>query len=540
MATTLRTVPPEPPPPPTTLPCCDPATGERFGEAPVMDRAAVVATVQRARAAQAAWAATSWAERRAVLSDILEHVVRHQEEICRLAVRDSGKTMVDAAMGEIFPVCEKLRYTIAHGEADLRAERRPSGFLPHKAARVEYLPLGVIGVIAPWNFPFHNFFCPTIPALFAGNAVVVKVSELATWSSLRYVEIFAEVLRKRGHSPDLVQIVTGYGETGSALVTSGVDKIFFTGSPQNGRKVMAAAAETLTPVVLELGGKDPMIVCDDADLEQAVSTATFGVFNACGQMCVGAERLYVFAGIYDAFVREVVARAKALRQGPPLQGEVDLGAMTMPRQVQIIQELVDDAVAKGARVLCGGSPREDLPGNFYPPTVLVDVDHSMRITQEEQFGPVMVIMKVNSESEAIRLANDCPYGLGSSVFTRDPARGERLARAIAAGMTTVNDFGLAYMIQSLPFGGLKISGFGRINGREGLRACCNEKAIVTDRVPVRQGMALYPVRPATLELVTGAVRAIYGAGIGKKARGALQIARSLLSLAKGQRSSARS
>ena len=330
MATTLRTVPPEPPLPPTVLPCSDPATGERFGEAAVMDRAAVVATVQRARAAQAAWAATSWAERRAVLSDILKYVVQHQEEICRLAVRDSGKTMVDAAMGEIFPVCEKLRYTIAHGEADLRAERRTSGFLPHKAARVEYLPLGVIGVIAPWNFPFHNFFCPVIPALFAGNAVVVKVSELATWSSLRYVEIFAEVLRRRGHSPDLVQIVTGYGETGSALVTSGVEKIFFTGSPQNGRKVMAAAAETLTPVVLELGGKDPMIICDDADLEQAVSTATFGVFNACGQMCVGAERLYVFAGIYDAFVREVVARAQALRQGPPLQGEVDVGAMTMP------------------------------------------------------------------------------------------------------------------------------------------------------------------------------------------------------------------
>ncbi len=524
-------------PRPTMMNCVDPATGERLGEVPVMDRAGVVAAVSRGRAAQAAWAATSFAERRAVLKDILARVVAEQHWISRLAVRDSGKTMVDAAMGEIFPVCEKLRYTIAHGERDLRPEARASGLLPHKAARVEYLPLGVIGVISPWNFPFHNFFCPVIPALFAGNAVVIKVSELASLSSLEYLKIFHEVLAGRGHAPELVQVVTGDGETGAALVGSGVDKIFFTGSPQNGRKVMANAAETLTPVVLELGGKDPMIVCDDAVLEQAVSTALFGVFNACGQMCVGVERIYVFSGIYEQFVAQVTERARALRQGPPLagEGEVDIGAMTMPRQLEVIQALVDDAVAKGARLLLGGRARAELGGNFYPPTILVDVDHSMRITREEQFGPVMVIMRVASEEEAIARANDCPYGLGSSVFTRDRRRAERFARAINAGMTTVNDFGLAYMIQSLPFGGVKVSGFGKINGREGLRACCNEKAIVTDRVPVRQGMALYPVRAATLPLVTGAVRAIYGAGIVEKARGAAQVLRSLLSLRRARR-----
>jgi len=283
--------------------------------------------------------------------------------------------------------------------------------------------------------------------------------------------------------------------------------------------------------VLELGGKDPMIVCDDAELEQAVSTALFGVFNACGQMCVGAERLYVFSRVYDEFVAAVVERARALRQGPPLGSEeVDLGSMTMPRQLEIIQALVDDAVAKGARVMLGGRARTDLPGNYYPPTVLVDVDHTMRITQEEVFGPVMVIIKVGSEKEAIARANDCPYGLGSSVFTKDPRRAERLARGIQAGMTTVNDFGLAYMIQSLPFGGVKISGFGKINGREGLRACCNEKAIVTDRIPVRQGMALYPVRAATLPLVTGAVRAIYGAGVVEKVKGIGRVVASLIRL----------
>ncbi len=520
---------------PEMLVCSDPATGARLGELPVMDRAAVVAAVQRGRAVQPAWAATSFAERRAVLKDILAQVVARQEEISRLAVHDSGKTMVDAAMGEIFPVCEKLRYTIAHGEKDLRPQARGSGLLPHKTARVEYLPLGVVGVISPWNFPFHNFFCPVIPALFAGNAVVIKVSELASWSSLKYLEIFSEVLRARGHATDLVQVVTGYGETGSALVTSGVEKIFFTGSPQNGRKVMAAAAETLTPVILELGGKDPMIICDDAEIDQAASTALFGVFNACGQMCVGAERLYVFSAVYDAFLERVLAGAKALRQGPPMAGtgaDHDLGAMTMARQLEIIQTLVDDAVSKGARVLTGGQPRSELGTNFYPPTILVDVDHSMRIMKEEHFGPVMVIVRVESEADAIARANDCPYGLGSSVFTRDPKRALRMARAIQAGMTTINDFGLAYMIQSLPFGGVKISGFGKINGREGLRACCNEKAIVTDRIPVRQGMALYPIRAATLPLVTGAVKAIYGAGVVEKAKGAAQVLRSLVRLRK--------
>ncbi|MBA3550536.1 MAG: aldehyde dehydrogenase family protein [Nannocystis sp.] len=541
MSTSTVSVSPPVTPVTTSMICVDPATGERLGTVPVMDRAAVVAAVQRGRAAQPAWAKTSFAERRAVLKDILARVVAEQRSISRLAVRDSGKTMVDAAMGEIFPVCEKLRYTIAHGERDLRAEPRASGLLPHKSARVEYLPLGVIGVISPWNFPFHNFFCPVIPALFAGNAVVIKVSELASLSSLEYLKIFEEVLARRGHPPELVQVVTGYGETGAALVSSGVDKIFFTGSPQNGRKVMATAAETLTPVVLELGGKDAMIICDDAVLEQAVSTALFGVFNACGQMCVGVERLYVFSGIYDAFVAQVTERARALRQGPPLSSgrlaseEVDLGAMTMPRQLEIIQSLVDDAVARGARLLLGGKPRAELGANFYPPTILVDVDHSMRITREEQFGPVMVIMRVDSEAEAIERANDCPYGLGSSVFTKDRRRAERIARAIHAGMTTVNDFGLAYMIQSLPFGGVKISGFGKINGREGLRACCNEKAIVTDRIPVRQGMALYPVRAATLPLVTGAVQAIYGAGLREKARGAVQVLRSLVALRRQNR-----
>ena len=516
-----------------TIECRNPATLEKLGDVPSFDRAAVVERVARARRAQVRWGRASFRERARVLQRLLDYIVAHQEEICRLCARDSGKTMVDAMMGEIFPVCEKLRYTIAHGERDLAPEKRESGVLMHKAVRVEYEPLGVIGVLCPWNFPFHNIFCPVIPALMAGNGVVVKVSEWTSWSAADFQHIFDEVLTAAGYDKDLVQVITGAGETGSALVTSGVDKIFFTGSPGNGKKVMAAAAETLTPVVLELGGKDPIIICDDADLDQAAGTAMLGVFTACGQMCVAAERLYVFDGIYDAFVRKVTEAASKLRQGPPTRdagGEFDVGAMTMPRQLEIIGRQVDDAVAKGARAVVGGKRNDSLRGQFFQPTVLVDVTHDMAIAKEETFGPVMTIIRVRDEEEAVRLANDCAYGLGSSVFTKDAARGERIAKQISAGMTVVNDYGLAYMMQSAPFGGVGISGFGRINGREGLRECCNVKTVVTDKLPIHQGLSFYPINKATFPLLQNVISILYGRGVTARVKGLAGVARSLWSM----------
>lgn len=517
-----------------TLECWDPATLERLGDVPQLSRAQVVERVQRARRAQAVWGQTSMAERRRVMRLLLDYIIAHQEELCRLCSRDSGKTLADAAMGEIFPVCEKIRYMLSHGEKDLQPEKRPSGLLMHKAARVEYQPLGVIGVLCPWNFPFHNILCPAVPALFAGNAVVAKVSEFTSWSAADFQAMFDEVLTQAGYPTDLVQIITGDGATGSALVTSGVDKIYFTGSPGNGKKVMEAASQTLTPVVLELGGKDPMIICDDADLGQAVGAAMLGVFTACGQMCVAAERLYVFDGIYDRFVSEVVKRAGALRQGPPAGdsgGQYDCGAMTMPRQLDIIERQVQDAVAKGARALVGGRRNPNFPGQFWEPTVLVDCNHSMAVVQEETFGPVMTIIRVHSEEEAVRLANDTAYGLGSSVFSKNSARAERIAKGISAGMTVINDYGIAYMVQSAPFGGVRISGFGRINGREGLRGCCHVKTVVSDKLPIHASMSLYPIRPATFPLLEGAVAMIYGNGIRTRAKGALGVARSLVRMA---------
>ncbi|HHH30702.1 MAG TPA: aldehyde dehydrogenase family protein [Polyangiaceae bacterium] len=521
------------------IPCHEPATGKVLGEAEAMDATAVREVVRKARAAQAAWGQTSFAERRAFMRELLDEILASQERICEIAVRDSGKTMVDAALGEVFPVCEKIRYLIENGEDDLRPEERSSGFLQHKRARVEYHPLGVVAVICPWNFPFHNIYCPMVPALFAGNAVVAKVGEHTTWSAEPLMAITKRVLERRGHDPELVQLVIGYGDSGEALVRSDVDKVFFTGSPENGVKVMAAASDRLTPVVLELGGKDPMIVCDDADLDHAVEQAMLGVFTACGQMCVGAERIYVQAGVYDEFLRRALARVETLRQGSALDEQVDLGAMTMPRQLDILDELVADARAKGARVLIGGERNASAGEQFFSPTILADVHHGMRITQEEQFGPIMVVMKFDTDREAVRLANDCPYGLGSSIFSRDPARAERIAAAVRAGMTVINDYGLAYMIQSLPFGGVGRSGFGRINGREGLRACCNTKAVVTDRVALGGGVSVYPIVDATFPLVRNVIETIYaptamakGRAAGRTLRHAVDVARARMAFRK--------
>ncbi len=501
---------------PRTIVAHDPATGELLGELPALSADEVKQVVARARKAQESWRLTTFAERRRVLQNILDYLLDNADELVEDICRDAGKTRENALIGEIWPLCEKLKHTIATGEADLADEEVSSGMLLHKAAHIEFHPLGVIGVITPWNFPLQNILAPVIPALFAGNAVVVKVSEWVAWSAPRFQKIFDAVLGDTGHDKDLVQVINGYAEAGQALINAPVDKIVFTGSLPNGKRVAEACAKNLVPVILELGGKDPMILCDDANVEQAAAAAMAGAFIASGQMCLAAERVYVHEGLRDRFLAAVTERVRALRQGPPLAGElVDVGAMTMPGQVAIVETLVNDAVKRGAKVLAGGKRRPGV-GNFFEPTILDGVTDDMRIATEETFGPVMCLFTWRDEDDVVARANGTPYGLGSTIFSTDHKRAERLARRLRAGSTVINDFGMAYMANALPFGGVGGSGYGRLNGREGLRAMCNIKSVLTDRLPMHNPVWLYPVKPGDYEKAKHTIELLYRRNVGQR------------------------
>jgi acyl-CoA reductase-like NAD-dependent aldehyde dehydrogenase len=406
----------------------------------------------------------------------------------------------------------------------------------YKRCRVEYHPVGVMGAIVPWNYPFHNVFNPLLSNLFAGNALVVKVSEYATWSSRYYGRVIDAALAAAGAPPGLVQIVTGYKDAGEALVTApGVGKVVFVGSTGVGKAVMAAAASCLKPVVLELGGKDAFIVCDDANLSQVVPIAMRGAFQSCGQNCAGAERFFVQRPVYEQFCGEVAALTRGMRQGWALAaGGVDAGAMCMPRQARYVQALVDDAVARGARVLAGGQlpPNDGTPaaaGQFYPPTVLVGVTPAMRIAQEEVFGPVLCVTPFDTDDEAAALANGCAFGLGSNVFSGSTRRARALASRLEAGMSSVNDFASTYMSQALPFGGVKESGFDRFAGVEGLRGCCVPKAVAEDAIPwlIRTDIPpplRYPVAPYAFDFCAALCRIFYGLSLWERAKGVAGVA----------------
>ncbi len=445
--------------------------------------AEVKAAVAEARAAQNGWARRSAAERARVMRDVARVLGRRGDEIASCIRQETGKPRVEA-IAEVLVSVDLLRYYARVAPRHLRARRERTGWMVTKAGWVEREPLGVVGAITPWNYPFVLVMDCVTPALVAGNGVVVKPSEVTPRTAL----LVPRLLEEAGVPPGLVQVVPGDGSTGKALVEAGVDRIAFTGSTATGRKVMEAAASTLTPVTLELGGKDAAIVLEDADLERAARGVVFGAFFNAGQTCISVERAYVVRPVYQPFVERVAELARSLRTGT---GEdADVGPMITPAQLGIVERQVDAALAEGARALCGGRRAQDAP--IYPPTVLVDVDGSMAVVREESFGPLLPVIAVDDEAEAVRLANASPFGLFASVWTRDRKRGLRVARALRAGGVSVNDVLSHYSVPSLPMGGVGDSGFGRRRGVEALDEMTRTKTLFADRSGARREFYWFP------------------------------------------------
>jgi len=493
-----------------SIPVENPATGKTIRSVPDLGADAVAELAARGRAAQPEWEAYGFDGRARVLLRAQKWVMDNAPRIVETICAETGKTFEDAELAEIGYAGNAFGFWAKEAANYLADERVKTSQLLVKGKKIilRYRPLGLIGVIGPWNYPLTNSFGDCIPALAAGNAVILKPSEITPLTSL----LMAEGLRECGLPENVLQIATGRGATGAALVEH-VDMIMFTGSTNTGRKVAEAAARRLIPASLELGGKDPMLVLSDADLERAANFAVYYSMQNAGQTCISIERAYVEEPVYDEFVAKVSEKVRALRVGKPEgPGSVDVGAITFPPQLDTIKDHVDDAVQKGARVLTGGGAVAG-DGRFFEPTVLVDVDHSMKCMTEETFGPTLPIMKVADVEEAVRLANDSPYGLGASVFSRDTARGEAIARRLEAGAANVNDAMINYTVLELPMGGAKASGLGSRHGAGGIRKYCSQQAIVvTPKVAMKKEVFMYPYKSRTSRLLARFFKFLYGRG----------------------------
>ena len=487
----------------------NPATGQVIRSLPVTAPEQVTELVARARAAQPAWEALGFEGRGRVLRRMQKWMIDNAERVIGTIVDESGKTYEDASIVELSYGAGACGFWAKRAPKYLADEkvRTTNPFVLGRKLLVRYGPVGVVGVIGPWNYPLTNNFGDAIPALAAGNAVVLKPSQVTPLTSL----LLADGIRECGLPHDAIQVVIGGGDAAQLMIDE-VDFVMFTGSTATGKKVMARAAETLTPVGLELGGKDPMIVLADADLERAANAATYYAMQNGGQTCVSVERVYVEAPIYDQFVDAVTERVKALRQGPPDgPASVEVGAMTFAPQLDLVREHVEQARQAGARITAGGRVREGA-GRFFEPTVLADVDHSMTAMTEETFGPTLPIMKVADADEAVRLANDSPYGLGSSVWTKDRARGEEIARRIESGYACVNDANVNYFAYELPMGGWKDSGLGVRHGAAGIRKYTRQQAILVTRVAMKRDVHMFPYTARTTKLLGRLMKVLYGRG----------------------------
>jgi acyl-CoA reductase-like NAD-dependent aldehyde dehydrogenase len=493
-----------------TIAVDNPATGQLITTVPVLGAAELRAMAARARQAQPQWEAIGFEGRGRVMRRAQKWMLDNAERVLDSVVAESGKTYEDAQLADLGYTVSALGFWAKEAGKYLADERVPSWNNPVAAGKklvIRYVPVGLVGVIGPWNYPIANSFGDCIPALMAGNCVILKPSEVTPLSSL----LMAEMMRECGMSEDVFQVATGEGATGAALIGE-VDCVMFTGSSRTGKAVMRAAAEALVPCYLELGGKDPMIVCADANIERAANAAAFYSMNNGGQVCISVERCYVEEPVYDEFVARVTENVRGLRQGEPTAiGTVDVGAVIFPPQLDIIDDHVRDAVAKGATILTGGHGHSER-GRYFEPTVLVDVNHSMKCMTEETFGPTLPIMKIANADEGIRLANDSTYGLQASVWTGDIERGEALARRIEAGVVCVNDAQINYTALNLPMGGWKTSGLGTRHGANGIRKYTKIQSLLVTRRALKREPFMFPYKARQTMLLRRVFKLLYGRG----------------------------
>lgn len=459
----------------------DPATGEVLRELDCAGEGNVRAAVENAQAAQGAWAALGVRKRIEVVQRFQRRLAERKNLIASAITREAGKPIAEALTTEILVVLDSARFLIDNAFRLLREEPVPHGNIATKVKTGVLLrePYGVIGIISPWNYPFSIPATEALAALVAGNAVVLKPSEFTPLVALELVSLF----HAAGVPENICQVVTGDGTTGAALLDSPIGKLVFTGSVATGKRIAAAASQRLLPVVLELGGKDPMIVFEDANLDVASSAAVWGAFMNAGQTCLSVERCYVHRSLYEEFLSACVEKTSKLRVGNGLDPCTDIGPMIHEKQLKTVEAHIADAVASGARILIGGERLAALGANFFAPTILADVTHGMRLMQEETFGPVLPVMTFDNDEEAIRLANDSEFGLAASIWTRDRNRGERIARRLQAGTVMVNDVISCFGISEAPHGGVKSSGIGRAHGHLGLEEMVRTKYVDFDRLP---------------------------------------------------------
>ncbi len=483
-----------------TFESLNPATGEPVDTFPAHTEADVRAAVARARPAAEWWAGLGFAGRTSRLHGWRARIANRAAELAELVHRETGKPL-DDAMIELATAIEHLHWAPANAQRVLgRRKVRPGLLVANLSATLEYQPYGVVGVIGPWNYPIFTPLGSIVYALAAGNAVVFKPSEYAPAVGRWLVDSLEGVVPEQ----PVLQLVTGGSPTGAALCRAGVDKIAFTGSTPTAKKVMATCAETLTPVLLECGGKDPLIVAADADVEAAAGAALWGGMSNAGQTCIGIERVYVVDAVYDRFVAALTERARALRPGE--DRSASYGPATMPRQLEVIGRHVADALARGGRAVVGGADAVRPPYAY--PTVLVDVPEDAPAVTEETFGPTLTVTRVADVDEAVEKANASAYGLGAAVFAR--TGGEQIARRIRSGMASVNSV-LSYAgVGALPFGGVGDSGFGRIHGDDGLREFARAKSITRPRFAAPIDVTRFDRKPWSIRILALVVRARYG------------------------------